>query len=174
MIVARPARMVDVEQLSLVSRRPCWGGRTGPYSVKHIDSSSTATIQPTALAILPELRLKLDTPDLELDFMALRSADVTGRARALGSMVQAGIAPEARPGDRRAHRRLSRLIAARAPALAVSTSALRSNSSRARRPMLLDISPALVSTALSSTRETPDGRAAHVVLDTLDTVLTAC
>ena len=37
---------------------------------------------------------KLDAPDLELDFTALRSADVTGRARALGSMVQAGIAPE--------------------------------------------------------------------------------
>ena len=54
----------------------------------------TSTIQPTARAILPELRLKLDAPDLELDFTALRSADVTGRARAFAGMVGAGLAPE--------------------------------------------------------------------------------
>ena len=50
-----------------------------------------STIQPVSELIVDELRIKLDTPELRFDFSELMASDLAGRARALGSMVQAGI-----------------------------------------------------------------------------------
>ena len=49
------------------------------------------TIQPVAKLILGELRYKLDSPDLRLEFDDLMAADISGRARSFGSMVTAGM-----------------------------------------------------------------------------------
>ena len=46
-----------------------------------------AGVQPLASLVQAELRLKLDTPDLRLDFASLAAADVHGRARAWRSLV---------------------------------------------------------------------------------------
>ncbi len=50
-----------------------------------------STLQPLSRLILPELQAKLDEPDLALTFEHLAAGDITGRARALGQMVKAGI-----------------------------------------------------------------------------------
>ena len=49
------------------------------------------TIQPAAKLILGELRYKLDSPDLNLDFDDLMASDIAGRARAFGVLVTAGM-----------------------------------------------------------------------------------
>ena len=49
------------------------------------------TIQPTAKLVLDELRFKLDSPDLAMDFSDLGAADISARARSFGSMVTAGM-----------------------------------------------------------------------------------
>ena len=49
------------------------------------------TIQPAAKLILGELRFKLDSPDLNLDFDDLMASDISGRARAFGVLVTAGM-----------------------------------------------------------------------------------
>lgn len=55
------------------------------------------SVEPLSRSLLPELRLKLETPDLALSFEGLGAGDITGRARALRSLVEAGIElPEAR------------------------------------------------------------------------------
>ena len=48
------------------------------------------TIQPVAKLILGELRYKLDSPGLSLDFDDLMASDIAGRARAFGVMVTGG------------------------------------------------------------------------------------
>ena len=47
------------------------------------------SVAPVARMVETELRAKLDTPSLRLDFSAFAAADVTGRARAYQSMVGA-------------------------------------------------------------------------------------
>ena len=42
---------------------------------------------------LGELADKLDTPTLALDFTELRAADIAGRARAYGVLINAGMPP---------------------------------------------------------------------------------
>ena len=49
------------------------------------------TIQPVAKMVLGELREKLDTPDLNLKFDDLMASDISGRARAFGSLVTGGM-----------------------------------------------------------------------------------
>ena len=49
------------------------------------------SVSPVARMVEAELRAKLDTPDLRLDFGTLYAADVMGRARAWRSMVGAGV-----------------------------------------------------------------------------------
>ena len=49
------------------------------------------TVQPVAKLILGELREKLDSPDLNLDFDDLMASDIAGRARAFGVMVTGGM-----------------------------------------------------------------------------------
>ena len=44
-----------------------------------------------ALVVAAELRVKLDSPGLSLDFSALFASDLSGRARAFGSLVKAGM-----------------------------------------------------------------------------------
>lgn len=51
-------------------------------------------VEPLARQFAVELGAKLDAPGLEFDFGALRSADVTGRARAVASLVTAGVSVE--------------------------------------------------------------------------------
>ena len=53
-----------------------------------------ASVRPVAEIIAEELAEKLDTPDLAFNFDALQASDVQGRARAFGSLVTAGMAPE--------------------------------------------------------------------------------
>ena len=53
----------------------------------------SSTIQPLAKLAVEELALKLDTPTLVLDFVELRAADISGRARAYGVLINAGMPP---------------------------------------------------------------------------------
>ena len=48
-------------------------------------------LQPVAGLVQHELRAKLDAPGLKLSFDALFASDLSGRARAFGSMVKAGM-----------------------------------------------------------------------------------
>lgn len=48
-------------------------------------------VSPMARSLLPELRAKLATPELALSFAGLGAGDLTGRARALRSLVEAGV-----------------------------------------------------------------------------------
>ena len=51
----------------------------------------SSTIQPLAKLVVEELVDKLDTPTLALDFTELRVADIAGRARAYGVLINAGM-----------------------------------------------------------------------------------
>ena len=51
-------------------------------------------LKPLGALVAEELREKLH-PDAALDFSALRAGDITGTSRALGSLVAAGITPQA-------------------------------------------------------------------------------
>ena len=51
----------------------------------------SSTIQPLAKLVVEELAVKLDTPTLALDFTELRAADIAGRARAYGVLINAGM-----------------------------------------------------------------------------------
>ena len=53
----------------------------------------SSTIGPVAKIALHELSNKLDTPTLALDFTELRAADIAGRARAYGVLINAGMSP---------------------------------------------------------------------------------
>ncbi|MDE0529572.1 MAG: hypothetical protein OXH85_12920 [Truepera sp.] len=48
-------------------------------------------MQPVARSLLPALRAKLETPDLVMTFDRLGAGDLTGRARALRSLTEAGV-----------------------------------------------------------------------------------
>ena len=50
------------------------------------------TVGPLALMVQSELRTALDAPALKLSFDGLYASDLSGRARAFGSMVKAGLA----------------------------------------------------------------------------------
>ena len=50
-----------------------------------------AFLAPVGEIVTAELGDQLDTPSLRLDFPALFASDITGRARAFASMVQAGM-----------------------------------------------------------------------------------
>ena len=54
----------------------------------------SSTIGPVAKIALHELSNKLDTPNLAFDFSELRAADIAGRARAYGVLINAGMSPE--------------------------------------------------------------------------------
>ena len=53
----------------------------------------SSTIGPVAKIAVHELSNKLDTPTLALDFTELRAADIAGRARAYGVLINAGMSP---------------------------------------------------------------------------------
>ena len=50
-----------------------------------------AFLAPVGEIVTAELGDQLNTPSLRLDFPALFASDITGRARAFASMVQAGM-----------------------------------------------------------------------------------
>ena len=50
-----------------------------------------AAVLPVARMIEREVAVKLEVPDFALDFSELQASDIQGRARALGSMVKAGV-----------------------------------------------------------------------------------
>ena len=52
------------------------------------------SLRPVGEIVTAELADKLDRPGLALDFSALFASDITGRARAFASMVQAGMEVE--------------------------------------------------------------------------------
>ena len=52
-----------------------------------------STITPISKLVVEELADKLDTPTLALDFTELRAADIAGRARAYGVLINAGMDP---------------------------------------------------------------------------------
>ena len=49
------------------------------------------TVQPVARCVAEELAVKLDAPGLRLSFAALFASDLAGRARAVGTLVKAGM-----------------------------------------------------------------------------------
>ncbi len=51
------------------------------------------TIVPLSKLVVEDLAVKLDTPTLALDFRELRAADIAGRARAYGVLINAGMSP---------------------------------------------------------------------------------
>ena len=51
----------------------------------------SGTIQPVANVAIAELALKLEVPDLGLDFKPLASSDLAGRGRVVGQLTQAGV-----------------------------------------------------------------------------------
>ena len=53
----------------------------------------SSTIQPLAKIVVEELADKLAVPTLALDFTELRAADISGRARAYGVLINAGMPP---------------------------------------------------------------------------------
>ena len=53
----------------------------------------SSTIGPVAKIAVHELSNKLDTPSLAFDFSELRAADIAGRARAYGVLINAGMPP---------------------------------------------------------------------------------
>ena len=50
-------------------------------------------VRPVAALIVEQLAEKLDTPGLAFSFESLQASDISGRARAFGSLVQAGMDP---------------------------------------------------------------------------------
>ena len=50
-----------------------------------------STITPIAKIVVEELAVKLDTPTLTMTFEALKAADIAGRARAYGVLINAGM-----------------------------------------------------------------------------------
>ena len=52
------------------------------------------SLNPLALVVADELGKKLDQPDLQLDLSRTFASDLTGRARAVSSLIQAGIPVE--------------------------------------------------------------------------------
>ena len=52
-----------------------------------------STITPISKLVVEELAVKLDTPTLTLTFEALKAADIAGRARAYGVLINAGMDP---------------------------------------------------------------------------------
>ena len=50
------------------------------------------SVAPVALSVAAELADKLDIPDLAFNHDAMSASDISGRARAFGSMVKAGMA----------------------------------------------------------------------------------
>ena len=54
----------------------------------------SSTIGPVAKIAVHELSNKLDTPNLAFDFSELRAADISGRARAYGVLINAGMSSE--------------------------------------------------------------------------------
>ena len=75
-----------------------------------------STLRPVARLIEAEARLKLDSPALTLDLSELWAADVAGRARAFGQLVQAGVDPADAAANTGVH--LTRPIRSREPARA--------------------------------------------------------
>ena len=63
----------------------------GTLSREEMRRFAHSTIEPVAKTIAGELGAKLDTPGLTFDFGALWANDLSGRARAFGSMVQGGM-----------------------------------------------------------------------------------
>ena len=55
------------------------------------------TIVPLSKLVVEELAAKLDTPTLAFDFRELRAADIAGRARAYGVLINAGMDQRLKP-----------------------------------------------------------------------------
>ena len=68
--------------------------REGAVSREAYRQLLSACVLPYAEACLDELRLKLDLPELRFGFHRLAAADVAARARAYGSLTQAGVSPQ--------------------------------------------------------------------------------
>ena len=56
-------------------------------------------LKPLGALVVEELREKLH-PEAALDFSALRAGDISGSARALGSLVTAGLTPQSAAANR--------------------------------------------------------------------------
>lgn len=94
-----PSTLIDLRQKVMMSLATAAGI---PSAILGGDSDSGnreawrqflhGTIQPIGAILQEELRLKLD-PMIKIDFERLFASDVQGRARAFGSLVQAGMNP---------------------------------------------------------------------------------
>ena len=70
---------------SLVDPRAAAASREGFRQFLHL------TLKPTAALVASELRDKLEVPNLAFSFDELSAADIAGRARAYGSLIEAGM-----------------------------------------------------------------------------------
>ena len=79
------------EVLSMFGLSPAlFGSSDGTSAREALRAALHTLIQPLARNVETELRRKLDSPDLTLDFAALSASDISGRARAFQSLVGAG------------------------------------------------------------------------------------
>ena len=67
------------------------GGSTGTAAREAYRRFLHGTVAPLGRIVARELAEKLDTPGVALNFDALFAADLSGRARAFGSLVQGGM-----------------------------------------------------------------------------------
>ena len=79
------------EVLSMFGISPAlFGSSDGTSAREALRAALHTLIQPLARTVENELRRKLDSPELTLDFSALSASDIAGRARAFQSLVGAG------------------------------------------------------------------------------------
>lgn len=95
-----PAPLIQLQELASKEILAAYGVSPALFGASDGTSAREAWRQclhsflmPLARGVEDELREKLDAPELRLDFSALSASDISGRARAFGSMVQAGMDP---------------------------------------------------------------------------------
>lgn len=93
-----PASLVDLEKQIFVEILAACGIPPALFDSNSATASRESyrqflhsTVAPIGRVVEAELREKLDSPDLAIDWTELRAADIAGRARAFSSMVKAGM-----------------------------------------------------------------------------------
>ena len=82
------------EVLSAFGLSPAlWGASDGTASREAYRQFQHGFLSPLARIVETELRTKLDSPDLTLDFSRLQAADISAKARSYGVLIKAGADP---------------------------------------------------------------------------------
>ena len=83
---------VNATILSACSISPAMLGMSDGTAFREAQRSFGVAVELQSTSVVQELREKLDSPNLALDFSRNRSADVVGRSRAVAALVGAGYA----------------------------------------------------------------------------------